>query len=143
MPRNGEAGEDGMTRIGSSGDEIAPLVLELARALRARRVHPTGHPVVVDALKRAAAMLRAIASSDSRIAIDVTEAGLALDRAALACPGSAELATELRARKVTRLSLVGVVELADLSHLLETLSRAPDDLASAGGAAESLRAAGV
>jgi HEAT repeat protein len=132
-----------MTRTGSSGDEIAPLVLELARALRARRVHPTGHPVVVDALKRAAAMLRAIASSDSRIAIDVAESGLSLDGTALVCPGAAELATELRARRVTRLSLTGVVELQDLSHLLETLSREPDELAAAGGAAESLRAAGA
>ena len=36
----------------ASAEEIAPLVLELARALRARRVHPSGHPVVADALRR-------------------------------------------------------------------------------------------
>ncbi len=37
-------------------EDLAPLVLELARALRARHVHPSGHPVVADSIRRAAAI---------------------------------------------------------------------------------------
>jgi HEAT repeat protein len=121
-------------RATASAEEIAPLVLELARALRARRVHPSGHPVVADALRRGAAILRAIASGDSQVALEVTDSGLARrGGAALACPGAPELAADLRARSVSALCLDGAVRLEDLTQLVETLTRAPDELAKAGG----------
>lgn len=118
----------------ASAEEIAPLVLELARALRARRVHPPGHPVVADALKRAAAILRAIAGSDSQVALDVTDSGLARRGGGpLGCPGATELAADLRARGASALCLDGVVRVEDLTQLVETLTRAPEEITKAGG----------
>ena len=126
-------GRDGM-RNTASAEEIAPLVLELARALRARRVHPSGHPVVADALRRGAAILRAISGSDSEVALEVTDSGLARrGGGALTCPGAPELAADLRARTISGLCLDGSARLEDLTHLVETLTRAPDELAQAGG----------
>jgi HEAT repeat protein len=132
-----------MSRNTASAEEIAPLVLELARALRARRTHPTGHPVVVGALARGAAVLRAL-GSDSEVALEVGEAGLARrGGAALTCPGAAELATELRGRSLVRLCLDARAQLADLTQLVEVLTRAPQELSGPGGAQAVLQAAGA
>ncbi|MFI5316725.1 MAG: HEAT repeat domain-containing protein [Myxococcota bacterium] len=134
-----------MRRNTASEEDLAPLVLELARALRARRVHPSGHPVVVDALQRAVAAWRALsAAGGGELALDVSDAGHArAGGGALASPGAAELAGELRARSLAQLRLRGQPGTQDLSLLVETLSREPESLAGAGGAAEALRAAGA
>ncbi|HTO09809.1 MAG TPA: HEAT repeat domain-containing protein [Myxococcota bacterium] len=119
----------------ASAEEIAPLVLELARALRARRVHPSGHPVVAGALQRGAAILGALAGSDSQVAFEVVDSGLAQrDGTLLGCPGAPELAAELRARGITGMCLEGLIRVEDLTHLVETLTRAPEELRKAGGA---------
>jgi len=125
----------------ATAEEIAPLVLELARALRARRVHPSGHPVVTGALERGAAILRAI-GSDSEVALEVSDSSISRrGGAALTCPGVAELATELRARSVSSLCLDARAQRDDLSHLLELLSRAPEEILNAGGARKILASA--
>lgn len=133
-----------MRRNTASADDLAPLVLELARAARARRVHPVGHPVVVEALQRGTAVWRALAGADGEVTLDVRDAGLSLaDGPRLACPGAAELAGDLRARGVMRLRLGGQAQAQDLSHLIEILTRAPDELVAAGGAHGALRATGA
>jgi HEAT repeat protein len=133
-----------MRRNTATADDLAPIVLELARASRASRVHPIGHPVVVDALQRGTTAWRALAGSDGEVTLDVRDAGLSLaDGARLACPGAPELAGELRARGVARLRLSGQAHAQDLSHLIEILTRAPEEIAAAGGAQEVLRATGA
>jgi HEAT repeat protein len=133
-----------MRRNTASAEDLAPFVLELARAARARRVHPVGHPVVVDALQRGTAAWRALAGADGEVGLDVGDSGLSLvDGGRLACPGAAELADDLRARGVVRLRVRGPVQLQDLSHLIETLTRTLDSLIAAGGAPEALRATGA
>jgi HEAT repeat protein len=133
-----------MQRNTASADDLAPLVLELARASRARRVHPLGHPVVVDALQRGSTAWRALAGADGAVTLEVRDAGLTLeDGARLACPGAPELAAELRARGVRKLRLRAQAQAQDLSLLIEILTRTPDELAAAGGAQEALRASGA
>src|SRR5258706_13426945 len=145
MTRGGGPGGEGcMRRNTASADDLAPLVLELARAARARRVHPVGHPVVVDALQRGTAAWRALAGTDGEVALDVRDTGLSIaDGARLGGPGAAELAGDLRARGVALLRLRGQAQAQDLSHLIEILTRAPPELVAAGGAREALRATGA
>src|SRR5258706_7996883 len=100
MTRGGGPGGEGcMRRNTASADDLAPLVLELARAARARRVHPVGHPVVVDALQRGTAVWRPLAGADGEGTLDVRDTGLSIAEGARpAGPGATELAGELRAR---------------------------------------------
>ncbi len=133
-----------MRRNTASADDLAPLVLELARAARARRVHPVGHPVVVDALQRGTAVWRALAGADGEVTLDVRDTALSIaEGARLACPGAAELAGDLRAHGVAKLRLRSQAQAQDLSHLIEILTRAPAELVAAGGAREALRATGA
>ncbi|HKC49759.1 MAG TPA: HEAT repeat domain-containing protein [Myxococcota bacterium] len=119
-------------------------MLELARAARARRVHPVGHPVVVDALQRGTAVWRALAGADGEVTLDVRDTALSIaEGARLACPGAAELAGDLRAHGVAKLRLRSQAQAQDLSHLIEILTRAPAELVAAGGAREALRATGA
>jgi HEAT repeat protein len=120
-------------------------VLELARALRARRVHPSGHPVVVESLQRGVAAWHAVAGVEGEVSIDVGDLGLSLasDGARLMCPGSVELADDLRARAISRVRLRGQAQVPDVSHLIETLTREQAELDSAGGAPKVLRASGA
>ncbi|HTO70951.1 MAG TPA: hypothetical protein VMR31_13905 [Myxococcota bacterium] len=127
-------------RRNTASQDLAPLVLELARALRARRAHPPGHPVVVDGLARAASIWRALGAAGP-VELAVRGAGLArTDGSAIEGAGVAELAGELRARGVARIALSGEPE---LGQLVETLARDPAELGAAGGAAQALREAGA
>lgn len=134
-----------MRRNTLSAEALAPLVLELARALRARRVHPIGHPVVVEALERGVAAWHRVAGVEGEIGIEVGDLGLSLapDGARLMCPGSVELADDLRGRGVTRIRLRGQAQVPDLSHLVETLTRDQAELDAKGGAPAALRASGA
>ena len=125
-------------------EDLAPLVLELARALRARHVHPSGHPVVADSIRRAAAIWRVLAEGSDELGFAVKGEALArANGAALTCVGALELALELSTRGARGLVLRGPAEVRDLELLIETLAREPADLAAAGGAAAALKAAGA
>jgi len=89
-----------MRRNTASADDLAPLLFELARALRARRAHPPEHPVVAEALGRVAAAWRAAArAGEAELAL--RDGGLERgDGRPLEGPGALELASELRARGI-------------------------------------------
>ena len=128
----------------ASDEDLAPLVLELARALRARRVHPSGHPVVADSIRRAAAIWRVLAEGGSDLGFAARDAELTrTDGAALACAGAPELALELSPHGVRRLVLRGPAEVRELEILVDTLVREPRELTAAGGAGAALKAAGA
>ncbi|HXZ84542.1 MAG TPA: HEAT repeat domain-containing protein, partial [Myxococcota bacterium] len=132
-----------MRRNTASADDLAPLLFELARALRARRAHPPEHPVVAEALGRVAAAWRAAArAGEAELAL--RDGGLERgDGRPLEGPGALELASELRARGIERVVLRGEPAPAELSLLVETLAREPAALGAAGGAAAVVRAAGA
>ena len=76
----------------ATDEDLAPLVLELARALRARHVHPKGHPVVADSTRRAAAIWRVLAEASGELGFTVHGEALArASGAALSCVGAVEL----------------------------------------------------
>jgi HEAT repeat protein len=128
-----------------SAEALAPLVLELARAIRARRAHPSGHPVVAEALQRGVASWHDVAGVEGEISLEVGDMGLSLapDGARVMCPGSVELADDLRARGVSRLRLRGQAQVSDVSHLVETIVHPQAELDAAGGISAALRARGA
>ena len=63
----------------ATAQEIAPLVFELARAIRARRIHPAAHPIAVDALRRCAAAWQDVTSAANEVALEVHDGALTLD----------------------------------------------------------------
>ena len=133
-----------MPRNTASADDLAPLVLDLARAMRARRAHPPDHPVVAEALARAALAWQAAASSGGPLELSPGAGRLEQGGGRpLEGAGAAELANELRARGVERLVLRGEPAPADLRVLVELLVREPAALGAEGGAAAVLRASGA
>src|SRR5262245_17917894 len=79
-PDSGAA--SGMRPDTATEDDLAPLVLELARALRARRVHPSGHPVVADSIRRATALWRVLVEGSGELRFAVR--GVVLARGGVA-----------------------------------------------------------
>jgi len=124
--------------------DLAPLVLELARALRARRVHPSSHPVVADSIRRAAALWRVLAEGGAVLRFTVrADALVRANGVALGCVGGPELALELSSRGADALVLNGPADAHELELLVETLARDPEELVAAGGASAALAAAGA
>ena len=124
----------------ATAQDVAPLVFELARAIRARRIHPAAHPVVAEAQQRCASAWQSLAARTSEWQLEVTGAGLALDDGTpVVGPGAAELADELRVRRVRRLRIHGDPAAPEIALLVEALAREPEALAHAGGLAELLR----
>ncbi len=128
-----------------SAEALAPLMLELARAIRARRAHPSGHPVVVESLQRGVASWHDVAGVEGEVTIEVGDMGLSLapDGARVMCPGSVELADDLRSRGISRLRLRGQAQVPDLTHLVETLVHPQAELDAGGGISAALRARGA
>jgi len=128
----------------ATAQDVAPLVFELARAIRARRIHPASHPVVLEAQQRCEAAWQRLSSEPCDFALGVGPIGLVLgDGAAIVGPGAAELADEMRVRRVLRLQVHGEPGSAEIALLVEALAREPAALAQDGGLGELLRASGA
>jgi hypothetical protein len=123
-------------------EDVAQLVFELARAIRARRLHPVAHPIFLEARQRCASAWQSVAAQAGEFALEVTGSGLALEGGApISGPGSADLANELRVRRVQRLQIHGEPAEAELTLLIEALAKEPEALADKGGLASLLRSA--
>lgn len=124
--------------------ELAPLVFELTRAIRARHLHPARHPVAEAALQRCDAAWRELGAGAREFSLGPGEAGLVLEGGArVTGPGADELADELRARQVQRLRFRGEPNAAELAALVDALAREPEALAKQGGLDAALRACGA
>ena len=129
--------------IATAGD-VAPLVFELTRAIRARRVHPVTHPVVAEAQRRCQSAWQLLAASSREFVLEVSGAGLILGNGVrITAPGAEELADELRVRRVLRLQIHGEPGAGEIALLVEALAREPEALVHQGGLAELLRASGA
>jgi len=62
----------------ATAQDVAPLVFELARAIRARRIHPASHPVVLEAQQRCEAAWQRLSSEPCDFALGVGPIGLVL-----------------------------------------------------------------
>jgi HEAT repeat protein len=128
----------------ATAQDVAPLVFELARAIRARRIHPAAHPVALEAQQRCESAWQRISAEPHEFTLEVGPAGLALgDGAAVVGPGASELADELRVRQVFRLQVHGAPSSAEIALLVGALAREPEALAQDGGLGELLRGVGA
>ena len=62
----------------ATAHDVAPLVFELYRAIRARRTHDSRHPGAAEALRRCEAAWHRLPAHARAVALVVSEAGLSL-----------------------------------------------------------------
>jgi HEAT repeat protein len=105
----------------ASAEDVAVLVFELARALRARAEHGRDDPASQSARRRCA-----------------QETG-----EPVAGPGAAELARAFDARHLRVLRATGEPPEGELATLIELLTLSPEEVARHGGVAQALRASGA
>jgi hypothetical protein len=128
----------------ATAQDVAPLVFELTRAIRARRVHPATHPAVTEAQRRCELAWQELATGPREFALEVSGAGLALvDGVGIGGPSAEELANELRVRRVLRLQVHGEPTAGEIALLVDALAREPEALVHQGGLAALLRSSGA
>ena len=133
-----------MSQGSLSPERVASLLLELARALRARRFYPAKHPALRDALERAASVWGDGLPSGQEVHLELKHGTLALARGTpLRGPGIDDIARELWLRGVRRLRIHSDLEAKETLALIDVLTADADVQAAAGGFEQALRAAGV
>ncbi len=109
-----------------SAERMAPLLLELARATRARRFYPAAHPTVQSALKRSARAWRDALDRHGAVRVDLRPNGFALvDGTAIEALGCEELADMLHMRGVRQLTAEPGLDLRQLATLVDLLNGTP------------------
>lgn len=104
-------------------ERLAPLLLELARAARARRFYPASHPTVQGALKRSAVAWREALERHGPLCVDVQPEGFALDDATrIDALGCEELAGMLRERGVRAFTSTPGLDLRQLATFVDLLN---------------------
>jgi len=101
---------------------VAPLLLELARALRARHFYPSTHATFCSALRRAAAAWRDALSHAGQVEILVGDDGISLaDGAAVRGLGLEEFAQKLQGAGIRHLGITAGVTPDELTTFIDTL----------------------
>jgi hypothetical protein len=122
-------------------DAVAPLLLELARAVRAWQFLEPGHPTREQALARAAAVWRSGLGCIGRLDLEVTDRGFSLDGGdAVEGPALDELARSFRAHRVLGIEIHPDLRADELGRLVAGLARPPSGSAAL---AAGLRAGNV
>jgi HEAT repeat protein len=128
----------------ASAEDVAVLVFELARAIRARAAGPEETPASTQARQRCLATWRAFASAHGDLALELRDGALAQEGGGnVAGSGATELAALFQVRHARVLRARGEPAEAELASLIELLARAPEELVRAGGIAQALRASGA
>ncbi len=131
-----------MTEANLVPEQISPLLLELARACRARQFYPPSHPALREVLDRSTAVWREGMSQLDDLELELRSGSFVLPSgAALNGPGIDELAKELRLRGVRRLRVHPDLEAAELLALVEALAVRPQN--GDGSVEQALVKAGV
>lgn len=124
-------------------DEVSPLLLELARAYRARRYYPPRESASRHALRRTA-RIWAGALERGRLRLEVRGGLLALaDGPVVRGPGIDELAGELARRGVLGISFSQGLREGEIEALIDTLGDPGREAAASKTFAELLREAGA
>lgn len=99
-----------------------PLLLEMARARRAREFYPLDHPTVCDAVKRLERVWRAALSGRAELELRLERHGFGLlGLSELRGPGIDDLAIEFQARGLRRLRVTGAFESSEMAALVDAL----------------------
>ncbi|HET6305081.1 MAG TPA: HEAT repeat domain-containing protein [Myxococcota bacterium] len=121
-----------------TASDVASLLVELGRALKARRFYPEGDRRLGEILQRGWRALRTELERSGPLELEVCEGSVRFAGASLGRGVLDELARELAARELGRLRFTGAPEAADFAALVEILTVEPDRLARAGGAGRAL-----
>jgi len=125
-------------------ETVSPLLLELARALRARQFYALSHPALRDTLERTTAIWRDSLAQVQELQLELGEDGLVLpDGATARGPGIDEIAQALRVRGVARLRIHRDLEVSELLALIDTLTATPDGQDRQESFEQALQRAGV
>jgi len=127
---------------GRSASELATLLLELSRLVKARRFYPPGDARLVPLFERG---LRAWSSDLSRrgdLDLEIRERGFGehRGRGTLSHAKLADLQREFRSRRVSRLCVSAQADAEAFAALVEVLATDPEALEAQGGFARALYA---
>jgi hypothetical protein len=121
-----------------TASDVASLLVELGRALKARRFYPENDRRLGEILQRGWRALRTELERSGPLELEVREGSVRFAGASLGRGVLDELARELAARELARLRFSGAPEAVDFAALVEILTVEPDRLARAGGAGRAL-----
>ncbi len=133
-----------MTEADLEQETASPLLLELARALRARQFYPPTHPTLKATLERTLAVWQEALSEVEELRLELRGGNLLLPDGTPACgPGIDDIAKALRLRRVRRLRIHCDLEAQELLVLIDALAQNAESLEQLGGLEQSLLRAGV
>jgi hypothetical protein len=133
-----------MTEVRLEPETISPLLLELARALRARQFYPPTHPALRDTLERATAVWRDGLGQVQELHLELRNGVLVLpDGTPTRGPAIDEIAKALRLRRVRTLRIHRDLEARELLALIDALAESADVQEASGGLEQALSRAGV
>jgi hypothetical protein len=133
-----------MSEQGFGPETVSPLLLELARAIRARQFYPPSHPALHDTLQRCAEVWRDGIGRMEGLSLELVRGSFVLpDGALVHGPGIDDMAAELRVRGVRRLRIHRNLEASELMALIDALNQNAEEQVAAGGLEQTLLQAGV
>ncbi|MCZ6823218.1 MAG: hypothetical protein O7F10_09740, partial [Deltaproteobacteria bacterium] len=133
-----------MTEASLEQETASPLLLELARALRARQFYPPTHPTLKAILERTLAVWHEGLSKVEELRLELRGGSLLLpDGTPASGPGIDDVAKALRLRRVRRLRVHCDLEAQELLVLIDALAQNAESLEQLGGLEQSLLRAGV
>ncbi|MCH6562283.1 MAG: HEAT repeat domain-containing protein [Myxococcales bacterium] len=133
-----------MTEASLEQETASPLLLELARALRARQFYPPTHPTLKATLERTLAVWHEGLSKVEELRLELRGGSLLLpDGTPASGPGIDDVAKALRLRRVRRLRVHCDLEAQELLVLIDALAQNAESLEQLGGLEQSLLRAGV
>lgn len=111
-----------MSDVGPSKAIAIPLLLELARARRAREFYPTGHPTLREAQRRLNRLWRTALADRDELELRVERGSFRMmGLSELRGPGIDELASELESRGIRRLRVASEFEPLEMDMLVDAL----------------------
>ena len=111
-----------MSDVGPSKAIAIPLLLELARARRAREFYPTGHPTLREAQRRLNRLWRTALANRDELELRVERGCFRIPGLSeLRGPGIDELASELESRGIRRLRVASEFEPPEMDMLVDAL----------------------
>ena len=133
-----------MTEASLEQETASSLLLELARALRARQFYPPTHPTLKATLERTLAVWHEGLSKVEELRLELRGGSLLLpDGTRAGGPGIDDIAKALRLRRVRRLRVHCGLEAQELLVLIDALAQNAESLEQLGGLEQSLLRAGV
>jgi HEAT repeat protein len=133
-----------MSQPGPTPDRVAPLLLELARAFRARQFYPPTHPALREALERTASVWLEALAEVGELRLELRQGLFAIEGGrGVQGAGIDEVAQELGRRRARRLRIHPSVSPEELAALVDALSDSESGESPPGGLEAALGRAGV